>query len=36
MEETVKWFCDSKHVHPAREKGKFVEAVRSVPPAPKL
>lgn len=29
MEETVKWYFDQQHRHPAKEKDKFVEAVRS-------
>jgi len=29
MEETVKWYCDTYHRHPAKEKDKFVPAVRS-------
>lgn len=29
MEETVKWYCDTYRVHPAKEKDKFVPAVRN-------
>ena len=29
MEETVKWYCDTYRVHPAKEKEKFVPAVRN-------
>jgi hypothetical protein len=29
MEETVKWYCDTYHRHPAKEKDVFVPAVRN-------
>eukprot|EP00040_Diaphanoeca_grandis_P030298 m.178843 g.178843 ORF g.178843 m.178843 type:complete len:631 (+) comp31953_c2_seq19:315-2207(+) len=29
MEETVKWYCDTHRIHPAKEKDKFVPAVRN-------